>query len=295
MENYILSCCSTADLTQEHFDKINVKYICYHYELDGKDYLDDLGKSMSFKDFYQAMREGKMTRTSQVSMGEYLAYFKTFLDQGKDILHVSLSSGISGSFNSARLAKEELEQKYPDRKIIVLDSLAASSGYGLLMDKMAELRDQGMSIEDLATWCEDNKLRVNHWFFTTDLTYLVRGGRVSKVAGFFGSMLKIAPLLNVSYDGHLIARKKCVGGKNAALNMIQKMEELADNGYDYNDKVYMCHSDCLEQAQKIASTIESKFPKMKGKVEIYSIGTTIGAHTGPGTIALFFFGKKRAD
>ena len=163
------------------------------------------------------------------------------------------------------------------------------------MDKMAELRDQGMSIEDLATWCEDNKLRVNHWFFTTDLTYLVRGGRVSKVAGFFGSMLKIAPLLNVSYDGHLIARKKCVGGKNAALNMIQKMEELAENGYDYNDKVYMCHSDCLEQAQKIASTIESKFPKMKGKVEIYSIGTTIGAHTGPGTIALFFFGKKRAD
>ena len=142
MGDYILSCCSTADLTQEHFESRDIHYICFHFELDGKQYLDDLGKSIAFHEFYQAMANGADTRTSQINADEFIQYFTPFLKEGKDILHLTLSSGISGVYNSAMIAKEELEEKYPDRKIYIVDSLAASSGYGLLMDKLADLSDE---------------------------------------------------------------------------------------------------------------------------------------------------------
>lgn len=294
-QDYILSCCSTADLTKEHFERRNIKYVCFHFEVDGKQYPDDLGESFPFSDLYQAMRDGAMTKTSQVSTGEYIQYFEQFLQQGKDIIHLTLSSGISGTVNSAVLAGNDLREKYPDRKIYVIDSLAASSGFGLLMDKLADLRDEGMSIDDLAAWTEEHKLEVHHWFFTTDLTYLIRGGRVSKTAGFIGGLLGICPLLNVDYLGRLIGRFKIRGKKKVMQKTVEMMEEMAQNGTDYTGKVYISNSDCLEDAQAVADLIEAKFPKMDGKVQIYSIGTTIGAHTGPGTIAVFFWGKKRED
>ena len=294
-QDYILSCCSTADLTKEHFERRNIKYVCFHFEVDGKQYPDDLGESFPFSDLYQAMRDGAMTKTSQVSTGEYIQYFEQFLQQGKDIIHLTLSSGISGTVNSAVLAGNDLREKYPDRKIYVIDSLAASSGFGLLMDKLADLRDEGMSIDDLAAWTEEHKLEVHHWFFTTDLTYLIRGGRVSKTAGFIGGLLGICPLLNVDYLGRLIGRFKIRGKKKVMQKTVEMMEEMAQNGTDYTGKVYISNSDCLEEAQAVADLIEAKFPKMDGKVQIYSIGTTIGAHTGPGTIAVFFWGKKRED
>ena len=294
-QDYILSCCSTADLTKEHFERRNIKYVCFHFEVDGKQYPDDLGESFPFSDLYQAMRDGAMTKTSQVSTGEYIQYFEQFLQQGKDIIHLTLSSGISGAVNSAVLAGNDLREKYPDRKIYVIDSLAASSGFGLLMDKLADLRDEGMSIDDLAAWTEEHKLEVHHWFFTTDLTYLIRGGRVSKTAGFIGGLLGICPLLNVDYLGRLIGRFKIRGKKKVMQKTVEMMEEMAQNGTDYTGKVYISNSDCLEDAQAVADLIEAKFPKMDGKVQIYSIGTTIGAHTGPGTIAVFFWGKKRED
>ena len=166
MSNYVLSCCSTADLSKKHFTERDIHYICFHYELDGKEYKDDLGESVAFEDFYRAMQEGADTKTSQVNAAEYEEYFEQFLKEGKDILHVSLSSGISGSFNSANIAKEMLEEKYPDRKIYVVDSLTASSGFGLLVDKMADLRDEGMSIDELYEWAEENKHHCLAWFFT---------------------------------------------------------------------------------------------------------------------------------
>ena len=199
MGDYILSCCSTADLTQEHFESRDIHYICFHFELDGKQYLDDLGKSIAFHEFYQAMANGADTRTSQINADEFIQYFTPFLKEGKDILHLTLSSGISGVYNSAMIAKEELEEKYPDRKIYIVDSLAASSGYGLLMDKLADLRDEGMDIDSLHTWAEENKLKLHHWFFSSDLTFFVKGGRISKTAGFVGSVMDICPLLNVDY------------------------------------------------------------------------------------------------
>ena len=152
MSNYVISCCSTADLTREHMLERNIKYACFHYELDGKEYMDDLGQSMPLPDFYKAMEAGAMTKTSQINQGEYMEYFRQFLDEGYDVLHCTLSSGISGTVNSARLAKEALKEEYPDRKIYVIDSLAASSGFGLLMDKLADLRDSGMDIDTLADW-----------------------------------------------------------------------------------------------------------------------------------------------
>lgn len=295
MGEYVISCCSTADLTAEHFKDRNIEYLCFHYELDGKQYIDDLGKTMPISDFYQAMVDGAETRTSQVNAEEYEAHFRKYLEQGKDVIHLTLSSGISGTINSALVAKANLEEEFPDRKLYVVDSLAASSGFGLLVDKMADLREQGMSIDDLYEWVEANKRKLNHWFFSTDLTFYIKGGRVSKTAGVVGGILGICPLLNVDNEGKLIPRMKVKGKKKVFHAMVSRMEELADNGLDYADKVYMSHSACIEDAQKVASIIEEKFPNIKGKIEINDIGTTIGSHTGPGTVALFFWGKERID
>lgn len=295
MSDYVISCCSTADLTAEHFNERNLEYLCFHYELDGKPYLDDLGKTMSIEEFYQAMVDGAETKTSQVNAEEYEAHFRKFLEQGKDVIHLTLSSGISGSINSALIAKANLEEEFPERKLYVVDSLAASSGFGLLMDKLADLRDQGMSIDELYQWTEENKTRLHHWFFSTDLTFYIKGGRVSKTAGIVGGILGICPLLNVDYEGRLIPRAKIKGKKKVIKAIVAKMEEFADNGYDYNDKVYLCHSNCLEDAKQVAALVEEKFPKTAGKIEINNIGTTIGSHTGPGTVALFFWGQERVD
>ena len=295
MNDYILSCCSTADLTQEHFDNRDIHYICFHYYLDGKQYADDLGKSIPFDKFYQAMVDGADTKTSQINTDEFIEYFTPFLKEGKDILHLTLSSGITGVYNSACIARDMLLEKYPNRKIYIVDSLAASSGFGLLMDKLADLRDEGMGIDELAQWAEDNKLRMHHWFFTSDLTFFVKGGRVSKVSGWFGTALKICPLLNVSNQGKLIPRYKVRGKNNVIQRTLAKMKELAEGGIDYADKCYISNSACHEDARALADLIEATFPKLKGRVEIYNVGTTIGSHTGPGTVALFFWGAKRVD
>lgn len=208
MSDYILSCCSTADLTQEHFDQRDIHYVCFHFELDGKEYVDNLGRSIAFSDFYNAMANGAETRTSQINAEEFIEYFTPFLEEGKDILHVTLSSGISGVVNSANIAKEELEEKYPDRKIYIVDSLGASSGYGLFMDRLADLRDEGNGIEKVYKWAQENKLKLHHWFFSTDLSFYVKGGRISKTAGFVGSVLELCPLLNMDNLGRLIPRFK---------------------------------------------------------------------------------------
>lgn len=295
MSNYILSCCSTADMTKEYFEERNISYICFHYEMDGKAYRDDLGQTMSMDEFYRAMQEGAETKTSQINAAEYEEYFEAFLKEGKDVIHVCLSSGISGSFNSANIAKEMLLEKYPDRKLYIIDSLAASSGFGLLVDKMADLRDAGKSIDELRDWTEENKLRLHHWFFSSDLTFYIKGGRVSKTSGFVAGILNICPLLNVDYNGKLIPREKIRTKKRAIATIARKMEEHAENGLDYDGKCFMSHSACYEDARAVADIVESCFPKLHGKVEINNIGTTIGSHTGPGTVALFFWGDERND
>ena len=206
-----------------------------------------------------------------------------------------MSSGLSGAINSANLAKQMLEDEYPDRKIYIVDSLGASSGYGLIMDTLAGLRDQGMSIDELRDWAEANKLRMHHWFFSTDLTFYIKGGRISKTSGFIGGMLNICPLLNMDYRGLLIPRFKIRGKKKVINEIVKKMEACAENGHDYSGKCYISMSACYDDARAVADQVEAKFPKLNGKVEINNIGTTIGSHTGPGTVALFFWGNERVD
>ncbi len=295
MSDYIISCCSTADLSKEHFESRDIHYICFHYELDGVQYPDDLGQTIPFDEFYQKMTDGADTKTSQINEAEFAEYFEPFLKEGKDILHLCLSSGITGVVNSANIAKNMLEEKYPDRKIYIVDSLAASSGFGLLMDKVADLRDEGMSIEELVKWIEENKQKLHHWFFSTDLTFYVKGGRVTKAAGFVGGILNICPLLNVSNEGKLIPRHKIRGKKKVTQAIFEKMKEHAKDGADYSGKCYISQSACYEDAKAVADLVEEYFPKLNGKVVINSIGTTIGSHTGPGTVALFFWGDERVD
>ena len=295
MSYYILSCCSTADLSKEHFERRNINYICFHYELDGVQYPDDLGQTMPFDKFYQAMVDGADTKTSQINAEEFEEYFEPFLKEGNDIIHLCLSSGITGVMNSANIAKETMLEKYPDRKIYIVDSLAASSGFGLLMDKLADLRDEGMSIDELYSWTEENKLKLQHWFFTSDLTFFVKGGRVSKTSGFVGNMLNICPLLNVSVEGKLIPRYKIRTKRKVIEAIVKKMEETAENRVDYSGKCYISQSACFDDARAVADLIEARFPKLQEKVQIYDIGTTIGSHTGPGTVALFYWGDERID
>ena len=293
--SYILSCCSTADLTREHFEQRDIHYICFHYQLDGKDLPDDLGQSMPFDKFYQAMTEGAETRTSQVNEGEFEDYFTPFLEAGKDILHVCLSSGISGVYNSAVLAQETLKEKYPERKIYIVDSLGASSGYGLLMDTLADLRDGGMDIDTLHEWTETHKLELHHWFFSTDLSFYVKGGRISKAAGWVGTALKICPLLNMDNLGRLIPREKIRTKKKVISRIVEQMLAHVKNGTDYNGKCFISQSACEEDAKAVAEMVEAAFPKLNGRVLINSIGTVIGSHTGPGTVALFFWGDLRTE
>ena len=295
MSDYIISCCSTADLSKAHFEKRDIHYICFHFYLDGKPYADDLGQSIPFDEFYKAMENGAATKTSQVNDDEFVAYFTPFLEQGKDILHVCLSSGISGVHNSAVIAQKQLQEKFPERKIYIVDSLGASSGYGLIMDTLADLRDGGMGIDDLHEWAETHKLELHHWFFSTDLTFYVKGGRISKAAGWFGTALRICPLLNMDNLGRLNPREKIRTKKKVIARIVEQMQAHARNGADYNGKCFISQSACYEDAKAVADLVEAAFPKLNGKVLINSIGTTIGSHTGPGTVALFFWGDKRTE
>ena len=295
MSDFILSCCSAIDLTQEQMEKYGINYIPFHFELNGVQYTDDLGQSVPYPEFYRRMSEGEDTKTSQVNIEEFIQYFEGYLKEGKDVLHLTLSSGISGTFNSARLAKDMLEEKYPGRKLYIVDSLAASGGYGLLMIRLAELKNSGKSIDEVYEFAENNKKKLNHWFFTSDLTFFIKGGRVSKTAGFVGQMLNICPLLNVDFMGRLIPREKIRTKKKVIARIVDVMEEKVEGGRDYNGKVLITQSYCEDDAKAVAALIEERFPKIDGKVEINYIGNLIGSHTGPGTVALFFWGEERTN
>lgn len=293
MNKYVLTCGSTTDLDASYLEQRNIYIIPFHYFVAEKEYIDDFGKTLSYKDFYDAMRSGAMTKTRQVNVEEFKEFFKKFLDKGLDVIHVTLSSGLSGTYNSARMAKEELENKYPNQKIVIIDSLGASSGYGMLMDTLADYRDMNYSIDDIVKVAEDIKLHLNHVFFSTDLTFYVRGGRVSKTAGFIGNLFKICPLLDMNDEGKLIPRKKIRGKKHAISEMIDTMEDKANSGRNYHCKCFISHSDCYKDALEVKKLAEARFPCLKDKIKIFNIGTTIGSHSGPGTVAIFFYGKER--
>lgn len=280
-------------MPKEYFVKRRIPYVCFHYTMDGVTYPDDFGESIPFDEFYDRIAKGAAPVTSQVNVNEYCDFFEPFLEAGKDVLHLTLSSGISGTYNSACVAGEELQARYPQRRIVIVDSLAASSGYGLLVDSASYLRDKGASFDELLEWVENNKLRVHHWFFSTDLTSFKRGGRISATSAMLGTVLNICPLMDIDNSGHLIPRQKIRTKKKAIQEIVRMMELHGDGGKEYDDRCFISHSACEEDAKEVASLIEERFPKLKAKIRINSIGTVIGSHTGPGTVALFFFGDKR--
>ena len=295
MQNYILSCGSTADLSAEHFAARDIHYVCFHFSLDGRQYADDLGKSIPFEDFYKALADGADSKTSQVNVAEFIAYFTPFLEAGRDILHVSLSSGLSGAYSAACVAAEQLREKYPERTLYIVDSLGASSGYGLIMDTLADLRDGGMDLDSLYRWAQDHRLELHHWFFSSDLSFYVKGGRISKAAGMVGTVLGICPLLNMDNLGRLIPRAKIRPKKKVIDEIVTRMAEHAQDGLNYSGKCYISQSACMQDARAVADLIEKRFKKLNGRVEINYVGTTIGSHTGPGTVALFFWGDRRVN
>lgn len=295
MNKFVLTATSTADMPLDFFQKRDIPIVNFHYMMDSVEYPDDLGQTMSFDEFYRRIEAGAMPTTSQVSVGQFIDFCEPFLKKGLDVIHITLSSGLSGSYDSALTAKEQLSEKYPDRQIYLVDSLGASSGYGLLLDMAADLRDKGASAAEIYEWVEQNKLKIHHWFFTTDLSHLKRGGRISSTAALMGTLLGICPLMNMSYDGKLIPRHKIRSKKKVIEETVNMMVLHAENGTGYSGKCFISQSACVEDARSVASLVEAKFPKLNSPVIINSIGTVIGSHTGPGTVALFFFGSKRED
>lgn len=295
MANFTLTCCSTADRPKSFFDGRHIPYACFHWNEDGQDHLDDLYQSVSPSDFYAAIKAGATPTTSQVSVGEFVELWEPIVAAGSDVLHVSLSSGLSGAYDAAEMAARQVMDAHPDRRVLVVDSLGASSGYGMLVEYVADLRDAGASLEEAYGWALTHRLNVHHWFFSTDLSSYVRGGRVSRVSGFVGTALKICPVLNMNSEGKLIPRDKIRTKAKAAKDMVERMEQHAQGGRAYDGKCMISMSACREDAEHVRSLIEQAFPALAGKVQINDIGTVIGSHTGPGTVALFFMGDERGE
>jgi DegV family protein with EDD domain len=290
-----LTACSTADLAADVMAARDIPFVCFHY-LDGdQSFDDDLGQSVTFEEFYDKMAAGAMPKTSQPSTGDYINLWDPIMAAGNDVLHLTLSSGISGAYQNAVLAQNEMRSRYPERRIEVVDSLGASSGYGLLVEEIADLRDAGATLDEAKQAAEELRTRVHHWFFSTDLTAYVRGGRVSAPSAWVANKLSICPVLNVDREGKLIPRKKIRTKKKSIQELVKQMEDHATDSVLYDGRCEISNSACPEDAAELVAEIEKKFPNLAGKIVVNSIGTVIGSHTGPGTVALFFIGDERED
>ena len=293
MNDYILSCCSTVDVTQEKLDALGIRMICNRYTLNGEPYFDDLGKTMPYQVFYDRIRKGETGVTTLINTADYVEYFASLLETGRDVLHVTLSSGLSGTFQSALAAADILKERFPDRKLLIVDSRGASSGYGLQMETLAKLRDEGKTIDELYDWAIANRLHIHHLFCSTTLTYYVRGGRISPAAGRIGNLLGICPVMRMDHPGHLTVHSRVRTKKRALRALVDQMAELAYDGENYSGRCLISHSDCLDDALALKAMVKERFPHIDGEIEVYMIGTTIGCHSGPGTVAVFFFGAER--
>lgn len=244
--------------------------------------------------FFERMLKGADAKTSCVSTGAYIQSWTPFLEQGKDIVHVCLSSAISGTYNAACTAQEELQQRFPARRIEVVDSLNASAGFGLLVDKLADLRDEGMDAKEVSAWAQKNRLNIQAWFFTSDLRFFIKGGRVSKTAGAIGGLLKICPILAISQTGALEVVEKVRTKNRAIKRLVDIMKATIPNPQEISGKVFLSNSDCETDALELTSQIQNAFPSLEpSSIQNFEIGATIGCHTGPGTVAVFYWGKER--
>ena len=287
MSEYVITTDNNSDLPEKYLKDHGVGCMYLSYSMDGKNYTH--GNFLPEHEFYETMRNGSMPTTAQVNPENAKALLEPYLKEGKDILHLSFSSGLSGTYNSMCIAAEELQEKYPERKIVVIDTLCASLGEGLIDYKALELQKEGKSLEEVAAWVEENKLHIMHNVTIDDLFHLHRGGRVSKASAIVGTMIQIKPIIHMDDHGEL----KVIGkerGRKKALTHIVDMAVKQSEGWD-NDIVMITHGDCKEDAEFVARQVEKKMGVHN--ILINCIGTVIGSHTGPGVVAVFCMGNKR--
>ena len=286
-KNFLFFTDSTCDLPHEIYEQNDIKVMSLTYEVDGKEYTDING--LSYEEFYKKMRAGFMTKTSQITPDTFEKTFNEIIKQEKDILYIAFSSGLSGTYNSARIAAKNIKEKYPNSKIYVIDSLCASLGEGLLVYNAIQLMNEGKSIDEIANWVEENKLHLCHMFTVDDLMFLHKGGRVSKTSAIAGSILGIKPGLHVDNEGHLIPLTKVRGRKQSLNWLVDNMEKRIGN---WENKTFaICHGDCIDDAEYVAQLVKDKFG-IENCI-INHTGPVIGSHSGPGTMALFFLGDYR--
>ena len=292
---FILSCESTLDLPFSYVNSRNLPVLFYNYTVDGVKFIDDMGRDPNaLPEFYSMLENGKLPTTTQLNPQQYYDYLEEISAKG-DVLHIAFSSGLSGSVNSAYVALEMLREKYPERRISVIDSTCASSGLGLLVDEAADMRDRGCSFEEVESWVKNNLSRVHSQFFTTEMKFLRRSGRVSGATAAVATVLSICPIMHLNRAGKIIAYSKARGKRNAIATTVNEILAHAENGREYNGKCFISHSNCIETAKEVAAAIEESIPALKDKIKLCDIGTIIASHTGPGTVAVFFFGDERRD
>ena len=289
MSEYVITTDNNSDLPESYYAEHNVGCTYLSYSMDGQNYSHE--NFLPVEEFYDKMRKVSIPITAQVNPEAAKALMEPYLKEGKDILHIAFSSGLSGSYNSARIAGEELMEKYPDRKIIVLDSLAASLGQGMIVYLAQQQKEEGKSIDEVAQWVKDHRLNVVHAFTVDDLNHLYRGGRVSKTTAVVGGVLNIKPVLHVDNEGKLIPVGKVRGRKKSLLALVDMMDQKLGSYKDSCDTIFVSHGDCIEDAQFVIDKIKEKYPIKT--VLVNYVGATIGAHSGPGTVALFFLGDER--
>ncbi len=289
MQPYLITTDSTTDLPKDYYKKRSLPFISLRFTVEGHEYLDDADCPLSPREFYDKVRAGQMPSTAQVNASDFEAFAAPILEQGMDILHLAFSSGLSGTYHSCCMAAEELRERFPEREIIVIDTLAASLGEGLLVYHALQNQENGMGLHENSKWVEENKLHLCHWFTVDDLHHLHRGGRVSKTSAILGSLMGIKPVLHVDNDGHLILREK-VRGRAASINrLLEKMKQTAID--PASQTVFISHGDCEADAKLLQEKIKKELGVRKFLLS--TIGPVIGAHSGPGTLALFYLGTER--
>ncbi|MGN0769282.1 MAG: DegV family protein [Christensenellales bacterium] len=289
-KEYVIMTDSSCDLPQELADQLGLEVLPLEVMADGKNYRNWLdGREIGFKEFYKLAREGKELKTSAVNTAAFEEKMEKLLEEGKDILYIGFSAGLSTTYNSGEAAARELREKYPDRKIYTVDTLAASLGQGMIIYYAAKKKEAGATIEEVRDFVENEKLHMCHWFTVDDLNYLKRGGRISAATAAVGTMLSIKPVMHMDNEGHLVAVGKARGRKAALCQLLDTMGELGE-GLE-GQTTFICHSDCMDDAQYVASQMKERFGV--AQVNINWIGPVIGAHTGPGTIGIFFWGRER--
>lgn len=279
---FVLSCCSTVDLPYAYMAQRDIPVLFYHYVVGDQEYVDDMGRDpAALPRFYGFLKAGQLPQTSQINVADYLDFFEEQLKKG-DLLHIAFTSGQSGSVHNAQAAGKLLQEKYPDKKIVVVDSLCSSSGYGLLVDTAADMRDAGATLEETAQWVLRNRNKVHHQFFSSDMTQFRRTGRVSGAAAMVATIMNICPIMRLDDKGAIKAYGKVRGKKKAVEATVNAMEEHAQGGRDYDQRCFVCHSQCPEDAQMLIDALEERFPRLRGKIRLCDIGTIIGSHSGPG-------------